>query len=57
MVLGFESVFKTSKDFNEIYLPLTFISSTLAKEVARHGGDLSAMLAPIVSAKLAEKIK
>jgi len=44
-----ESVFLTPSEGN------SFISSTLVKEVAKHGGDVSQFVPPLVSQKLTEK--
>ena len=52
---------KLAEGIETLYLStspsLTFVSSSLAKEVARQGGDASHLLPPIVSKKLSEKIK
>ena len=45
-----ESVFLTPAEKN------SFISSTLVKEVARHNGDVSEFVDPIVAKALQEKI-
>jgi len=46
-----DSLFMTPSEKN------MFISSTLVKEVARHGGDVSPFVAPQVLAALQEKLK
>ena len=46
-----ESVFLTPSENN------SFISSTLVREVAIHGGDVSQFCAQVVQQKLAEKLK
>lgn len=46
-----DSLFMTPSEKN------MFISSTLVKEVARHGGDVSPFVAPLVLAALQEKLK
>ena len=45
-----DSLFMTPSEKN------TFISSTLVKEVARHGGDVSRIVAPVVLAALSAKL-
>ncbi|MDZ7901741.1 MAG: hypothetical protein U5L01_04015 [Rheinheimera sp.] len=45
-----DSLFMTPSEKN------TFISSTLVKEVARHGGDVSRFVAPVVLAALSAKL-
>ncbi len=45
-----DSLFMTPSEKN------TFISSTLVKEVARHGGDVSAFVAPVVLQALTAKL-
>jgi pantetheine-phosphate adenylyltransferase len=45
-----DSLFMTPSEKN------TFISSTLVKEVARHGGDVSAFVAPVVFEALTTKL-
>ena len=45
-----DSLFMTPSEKN------TFISSTLVKEVARHGGDVSRFVAPVVLAALSTKL-
>jgi len=42
--------FPTSPEFSHI-------SSSLAKEIALHGGDMNLLVPPLVSKRLAEKMK
>lgn len=49
-----------AKDLETIFIPTDpqycFVSSTLVKEIARLGGDVSSMVPPSVSKKLTEKL-
>jgi len=48
---GVETMFLST---NPLY---SFLSSSLVKQVARYGGDISALVPPVVAASLADRFR